>query len=162
MTFNNISKKLKKIAADKVPAEDVQPKKPYKPEKEEQDSISLLKSCSDDFVLLMRTIDDSEDLKITILGLYPLIYKFNTKILEASNGLKKVLNDNEKAEGSELNAFVNSLETVSKEMLPYIELCSTLKDLTNKGSAKIEKEKKHKPVEHKLPKKKIEPKEESK
>ncbi len=153
-----ISSKIRKIANDITNLKGVSSQED---KVEEQDSLSLLKSCADNFVLLMRTLDDNEDLKQNIKSLYSLIHKFNSKIIGVHNGLNKVLNTDKKAEGSELSEFTESLRIINKELAPYLELTSMMKNLANRGSANIEKEKKHKPIEHKLPKKeKVEIKEE--
>jgi len=155
-----ISQQLRKIAVDKTPVKDVSSTAPIsKGQEKKQDTISLLKSCSDDYVLLMRTIDDNDDLKQNIMSLYPMIHKFSSKLMDVHNGLQKVLNSGEQTGGSEITDFTESLKVTSNEMKPYIALAELLKNLTMRGSAEIEKEKKHKPVEHKVPgkKEKLEP-----
>jgi len=154
-----ISKKLYKLAAgEATKPEGVSSQEGQDEEVEDQDSLSLLRSCADDFVLLMRTIDDKDELKENIKALYSLIHKFDSKITAVCAGMQKVLNFDEKSEGSELSEFVDSLKLLNKELIPFVELSSTLKDLANRGSANLEKEKKHKPIEHKAPKKeKFEP-----
>jgi len=158
--LSTISNKIRKIANDVTNLKGVSSQE-EEDKVEEQDSLSILKSCADDFVLLMRTIDDNDNLKQNIKSLYSLIHKFNSKIIDVHNGLNKVLNTDKKAEGNELSEFTESLRIVTKELSPYLELTLMMKDLANRVSANIEKEKKHKPIEHKLPKKeKVEIKEE--
>lgn len=140
--------------ADTTPTDGVSIKHNVKTDKRAT-PLSLLQENSDDFLLLMRTLEGNSDLKKKISNLNSSASNIQRELQSISKELEEILSpDNEdlQLEG-DLNTFASSLGEYSKEFSELVKLASLMYSMSKQGTT----EEKHKPVEHKLDKIKIVP-----
>lgn len=126
------------------------------PNKERQATpLALLQENSDDFLLLMHTLDPNSPIKHQVEDLYSAANNVQRNLQDISKELLDVLSAGEEdlqLEG-ELNTFASALGNYSKEFSELVSLSSLMHSMIKQE----EKEEKHQPVEHKLEKVKIAP-----
>lgn len=121
---------------------------------EEETPVMLLQENIDSFSLLLRTLDNNNELIKDIKTFDSITHKLESIIQDIVKGMREALQiEEEDLPEGDLNEFINSLETYSKEFTDLLELSSIMKDIIEE----TKEEKKSQPVEHKLEKIKIGP-----